>query len=370
VRGLTAKTLLALLCVLIAGVPAQARKRRALPVWEWGLSTSLGTTYDDNVLGFSEHDRNSFLRDPGAFPTPLESVDDLETSLSIKPTVHWRAPLTLMVSGDYRFKAVHRVRNKFSDYQTHSFGLSLRPRTSGYPWSAGIRILAVPSYYLRVYRDRDYDERFATRYANWDYAASFRYHLTPPLWLEAGAAYGTYYYNRKFTEYDSEYRDFTLGATGDAPWEMRLSASYTRRLSDNIGKNQLGALGTTPGESGIAEDTEYGDSDYREDDASVAVSAPVPWITFAPTEASLAYRHRRRVYTTDRSLADDPVHRGRLDNRGQAQVSVTVSPSRAWNVEAFFAYESRRTDSNEPSVPLAKNFIRREFGLLFTYRIR
>jgi hypothetical protein len=359
-----------ILCLLVAGMPAHAQKRRALRVWEWGLSTSLGMTYDDNVLGFSERDRNGFLRDPGAFPTPLESVDDLETSLSVRPTVQWRAPLTLMVSGDYRFKAVHRARNEFSDYQTHLIGLSLRPRTPGYPWSARFRILTVPSYYLRVYHDRDYQEHFATRYANWDYAASFRYRLTSPLWLEAGAAYGTYYYNSKFTEYDSEYRDFMLGGSYDAPWEIRLSASYTRRLSDNAGKNQSGALRSAPSEPGLVEDTEYGDADYHEDDASVSVSAPVPWIAAVPTEASLAYRHRRRVYTTNRSLTDDPFHRGRLDNRGQAQIAVTVRPLRAWDVEAFFAYESRRTASDEPAVPLAKNFIRREFGLLFTYRIR
>jgi hypothetical protein len=362
--------LLALLCSFVAALPAQARKRRALPVWEWGLSASLGMTYDDNVLGFSERDRSSFLHDPDSFPTPLETVDDLETSLSIRPTLQWRAPLTLMVSGDYRFRAVHRIRNHFSDYQTHLFGVTLRPRTSGSPWSARVRVLAIPSYYLRVYRDRDYNERFATRYANWDYAASFRYRVLTPLWLEAGASYGSYYYDRKFTEYDTEYRDFTLGATCNALWETRLNASYTRRLSENVGKNQSGALGTPSGESGIVEDTEYGDSDYNEDDLSASVSASVPGIRFVPTEASLAYRHRRRVYTTERSLSSDPFHRGRLDNRGLWQLSVTVRPSRAWDVAAFFAYESRRTESKEPVVPLVKDFIRREIGLLFTYRIR
>ena len=369
-RGLTVRTLIAFLCLLAAVPPAQARKGRALPVWEWGLATSVGITYDDNVLGFSERDRNDFLRDPASFPTPLESVDDLETSLSVKPSLQWRAPRTLMVSGDYRFKAVHRLRNDFSDYQTHVFGLSVRPRTSGYPWSVHFRILAIPSYYLRVYHDRDYDQRFAARYANWDYAASFRYRVALPMWLEVGASYGSCYYDRKFTEYDSEYRDFTVGGAYELPWEIGLNASYTRRLSDNVGKNQSGALGSAPGGSGVGEDTEYGDSDYNEDDVSVSVSAAVPWITFAPTEASLGYRHRRRVYTTDRSLSNDPFHRGRLDNRGQWQLSVTVSPSRLWGVQAYAAYESRRTDSDEPSVPLAKNFIRRELGMLVTYRIR
>jgi hypothetical protein len=327
-------------------------------------------TYDDNVLGFSERDQNRFLQDPGSFPTPLESVDDLETSLAVKPSLQWRAPLTLMVSGDYRFKAVHRARNTFTDYQTHSFALSVRPRVVGYPWSAYIRVFGVPSYYLRVYRDRDYNQHFATRYANWDYSASFRYRAFSPLWLEAGASYGTYYYNSKFTEYDSEYRDFSLGGSYELPWEMRVRGGYTRRLSDNVGKTQQGALSTIPSPEGTAEDTEYGDSDYNEDDVSVSLSAALPWIRFVPTEAAMDYRHRRRVYTTNRPLADDPFHRGRLDHRGRWEWSVRISPSRITDVETYFAYEFRNTDSKEPAVPLAKDFIRREIGVVFTYKIR
>jgi len=370
VRSLCFKVLVSVACLLVVALPGHARKRRALPQWEWGLTAAAGMTYDDNVLGFSERDRNDFLRDPGSIPTPLESVDDLEASLAVRPSVQWRAPLTLMVSGDYRFKAVHRARNTFTDYQTHSFGLSVRPRVTGYPWSAQFRVLAVPSYYLRVYRDRDYDVHSATRYANGDYSASFRYRLLSPLWLEAGAAYGTYYYNSKFTEYDSEYRDFSVGGSYDSPWEIRVRAGYTRRFSDNVGKNQAGALSTTPGPTGSLEDTEYGDSDYDEDDVAASVSAPLPWIKSVPTEASLDYRHRRRVYTTSRSLAEDPFHRGRLDNRGRWQLSLAVSPSRVWDVETFFAYESRNTDSKEEIVPLVKDFIRREAGVIFTYRIR
>jgi hypothetical protein len=371
VRSPTVKILFAVLCLFAAALPVQARTRRSLPVWEWSLAASLGMTYDDNVLGFSERDRNNFLRDPDSFPTPLKSVDDLETTLTVRPALQWRAPLTLMVSGDYRLKAVHRVRNGFSDYQTHLVGLSLRPRKFGYPWSVRLRILAIPSHYLRVYRDRDYSQRFATRYSNWDYAASFRYRVMSPLWLEAGASYGTYYYNDKFTEYDSEQRDFTLGASGDLPWsETRLNVGYTRRFSDNVGKNQAGALRVVPGEPGEIEDTEYGDSDYNEDDIALSISAALPTARFLPTEGALGYRHRRRVYTTERPLSSDPFHRGRLDNRGQWQISLTTHPSRVWETEVFFAYESRRTDSEEPIVPLVKDFIRREIGLILTYRIR
>ncbi|RPH92457.1 hypothetical protein EHM69_12755, partial [candidate division KSB1 bacterium] len=124
-RGRFYTVLLCLLVLLsVVANPALARRRSSLPRWDWGLSVTAGGTYDYNVLGFSESDQNAYLQDQGSFPTPLESVDDLESQVQLKPSLQWRAPMTLMVNGDYRFKCVHRIRNAFTDYQTHSFGLS------------------------------------------------------------------------------------------------------------------------------------------------------------------------------------------------------------------------------------------------------
>lgn len=369
-RGRSFRHGLFILCLLLIAVPVHARKKRSLPKWEWGLSASAAFMYDDNVLGFSEYDRNRFRRDPDSFPTPLKSMDDLESSVTIKPSLQWRAPLQLMITGDYRLKAVHRLSNGFSDYQTHNAGVSVRPRIIGYSWLARARILAIPSFYLRNYRDRDYREYYATQYAQWDYSAALRFRVAAQLWLEGGVSYGTYYYNRKFTEYDSEYWDYSLGGFYEAPYEVQFNASYTRRLSENVGKNQRNALLSGSDSTSMIEDTEYGDADYHEDDITVGITVPAIWIKVVSTDASLSYRHRRRVYTTERSLSDDPFHRGRLDNRGQWTVSVRMRPARLWDIDGYFAYESRTSDSDVSSVPLAKNFIRREIGLVFTYRIR
>lgn len=358
---------IAALLALLMLTPAHARRKKSLPTVDWGLSTAAGFMYDDNVLGFSESDQNRYLRDQGAFPTPLETIDDLESSLSVKPSLRWRAPWTLMVDADYRLKAVHRLRNGFSDYQTHTAGISVRPRIQGYRWTARARVTAMPSFYLRAYRDRDYQAYHATRYSHWDYSGTLRVRVTDPMWLEVGASYGTYYYNRKFTEFDSEYRDMTIGGTYQTPWEIDISAGYTRRFSENVGYSP-----TFPviGESDVLEDTEYGDADYHEDDVTASVRTAIPWIRVAPTDAGLAFRYRRRVYTTDRELIADPFHRGRLDNRGQWTFSVRTFPARRLGLEGSFSYEYRASESKEPAVALAKDFIRREMGITLTYEIR
>ncbi|MBU0508522.1 hypothetical protein KKH27_06795 [bacterium] len=351
--------------------PASARRRRTvLPRWEWHLDASLAAVYNDNLLRLSERDQDQFQRDPGIFPVSLETTDDLETEFSLAPSLNWRAPMTLMVSGDYRIKAVTRARNGFTDYQTHALGVSVRPRVKGYRWSARFRVFAIPSFYLRAYRDRDWNEYHAARFSNWDYEGSVRYRVLNPLWLTAKLAWGSYYYNAKFTEYDSEYLDLTAGASYDLPWNVGISGAYTRRTSDNIGQQG----GTSPtyipsGEDPI-EDTEYGDANFNEDEFNAAVSTRIPWASLKRVQADVSYRLRRRVYTTDRVLEQDPFHRGRLDKRGQFTTSISTPVVPKLRAQAYFTYEVRRTESEWPSVPDVKNFVRREFGLAFSYSIR
>jgi hypothetical protein len=354
----------------MVAAPAAARKKRTLPTWEWHCSAAVGTVYTSNVLGISEPDRDLFLRDPAAFPTPLEAVDDLQSEVQLHPEIRWRAPHQMMVSTDYRFRDIHRFENVFTSYQTHSFGLGLRPRTTDFRWSLRYRLFIIPSFYLRVYKDRDYNQRESARFRNWDHELSIRYRVLDPLAMEIKAARGTYYYNRKFTEYDSKYYDGTLGATYAFPWDMTIGGGYTRRISDNIGKDQPGATTLLPTDSSLTSDSEYGDADFHENELFVNADALVPWIKFTAVRGGTDFRYRRRVYTTNRPVEFDPFHRGRLDKRWEWTSSVTADIVSGISAQAYFTYESRHTDSPMPQVPLVKNFLRREFGLIFTLALK
>lgn len=345
---------------------AKKKKKRHTPALEWGLSVSAAGNYNDNLIGLSERDHNLYLRAPGAFPTPLKTADDLETELGVRPSARWRAPSKLWVNADYRFKWVHRQENAFTDYTTHSFGVSVRPRATASPWQIRARVLAIPSFYLRVYKDKDYGEYHSARFANWYYSGAFRYKVMDPLWLELQAGYGTFYYNRKFTEYDSEYHDAGVEA-GYRIKNWSASAGYTRRLSDNVGKGQLGGV---PAIADPQVDTEYGDADFNEDELNFGLGGDLDFITWRPVSLDLGYKWRRRVYMTDRALELDPFHRGRLDKRGQLTVTLTTDVSRHFTVDVFSGYDERRSESPNPSVPAVKNFVRHEYGVRLNYEIK
>lgn len=361
-------SLLVILLVMIAA-PANARKR-SYPTTEWGLRVSIGALYNDNLLRFSDADIDRFETYDDRFATPMETIDDFESEYSVRPSIRWRAPLNLMVDGYYNFKAVLRSSNTFTDYQTHTLSASVRPRVRGYNWTVQYRAFRIPSYYLRVYRDRDYNEQHAARFMNWDHAVQFDYRVRSDFWLTLGAGYGTYYYNEKFTEYDSEYSEGTIGTRCYLPAEIGLSASYTRRISDNVGKDQPFTPQFNPESSPIEEDSEYGDADFNEDEFRIRAKRHLDFIKISNVDASLSYRLRRRVYTTDRSLTDDPFHRGRLDNRYEISPAIDIALNKRFNVGLYYLHEERETESDNEAVISAKDFVRREYGMTLTVNVR
>lgn len=361
--------LLTVCCLCALSSPAEARRRKALPRTEWWLTAAVAAVYDDNLLRLSERDQRAYLRAPAAFPTPLKSVDDLQTELHLAPEMRWRAPRLLMVGADYRLKAVNRVQNEFSSYQTHSLGLSVRPRVQGYRWAVRARMFAIPSYYLRTYTDRDYAEKHAARFSNRDYEGALRFLVFDSFWLEGRTAFGSYYYNSRFTEYDSEYREGTLGGSYAFPRDLQISGSYTRRLSENIGKLQP-FNSRLPEDAQTLEDSEHGDSDFNEDEIGAKIGWAVPWLRTLPLDASLSYRMRRRVYVTERTIEMDPLHRGRLDYRHEITLGGAIRLNRNLRAQSYFTYEERRTESPAAWVSDVKSFIRRQVGVELSYMIR
>ncbi|RQV98283.1 hypothetical protein EH220_03610 [bacterium] len=363
------KQSLVLILLLLFAVTAAARKRD-YPATEWGLRIAVGAIYNDNLLRFSDADLERFFEFDDRFATPIETVDDFETEYSIRPSFRWRAPLNLMVDGYYNLKAVLRSSNSFTDYQTHTLSASVRPRVRGYRWSFQYRAFRIPSYYLRVYRDRDYNEQHAARFMNWDHSAQFDYRVRSDAWLTFGVGYGTYYYNEKFTEYDSEYLEASVGARINLPADVSLSAGYTRRGSDNVGKDQGFTPQFSPESSPFEEDSEYGDADFNEDEFRLRARRRLDFVKLTDVDASLSYRLRRRVYTTDRSLLDDPFHRGRLDNRFEISPSIDIELSRRFDIGIYYLHEERDTESDSEAVIRAKNFVRREYGMTLSCTVR
>ncbi|MBK8130406.1 MAG: hypothetical protein IPK53_16385 [bacterium] len=339
-----------------------------MPALDWGLRVGVAGVYNDNLLRLSGPDQDAFRRyDPG-FRTPLETVDDAETEFTLAPSLIWRAPSNLMVNATYRFKAVQRSKNDITNYQTHSLSAAIRPRIKGYRWQVRAGLFTIPSFYLRVYRDRDLGLYDAAKFENWEYTGDVAVRPVESVWLSLLGGFGSNYYNERFTEYDGEYTELGTELRYATPWGPTLSGRYFRRVSENVGKDQ--SFTTIPADDrGVVEDNEYGDGDFNEDDFRLTLRSPIRVANKDVLDAALSSRIRRRIYTTDRSIELDPFHRGRLDSRWELTPSITWAPLAALDVDLYFTYEQRTTESDVEAVARVKDFVRHEVGLGLTYKI-
>lgn len=363
-------TFVILISVLLVSQEVEARRQSRLPTFEWGLKVGIAGIYNDNVLRLSETDQDAFRRSSSTFRTPLETIDDGETEFSIAPAIQWRAPANLMAIGAYRFKTVQRLNNEFSSYQTHSFSATLRPRTKGYRWSAKLSVFAIPDFYLRVYRDRDFGTYHDTRFKNFEYSGEFSIRPLPQVWLAGQSGFGSIYYDKRFTEFDSEFYEIGGEVRYSAPWASTVSLRYTRRNSDNIGKSQQFLYYPSFESDVVLEDNEYGDADNTEDELRLVLRSPLRLAQELSLDASITTRIRRRVYSTMNSLESDPFHRGRLDNRWEVTPSLSFPVNSAIDIEVFYTHEERKSESDVEGVPRVKDFDRNEIGIGATYSLR
>lgn len=366
-KGLTYVALA--LVLAFCSIHAEAKQRTRLPALDWSLRVGVTGIYNDNVIRLSGPDQNAFRRYDPVFRTPLETVDDAETEFSIAPSIVWRAPSDLMVNATYRFKGVQRAKNDFTNYQTHSLSATLRPRVKGYRWQIRAGMFTIPSFYLRIYRDRDLGVYDAAKFENWEYTADVAVRPLESLWLSVLGGTGTFYYNPRFTEYDSDFSELGAEARYATPWEPSLSFRYMRRVSNNVGKDQAASGNPVIQDGAVTEDSEYGDGDANEDDFRMTLRSPVRVAGKNVLDASLSWRLRRRVYTTERPIEMDPFHRGRLDSRWELTPSLTWAPLQAFDLNLYFTYEQRRTESDIAAVANVKDFDRREFGIGLSYKI-
>jgi len=352
------------LVVFLTAFPGYARRERRILGADWSLSAELWSSYVDNAIRLSDADIDRFQNGTQSFETPLETYDDWKNELVIQPRLKFRLPQRQRFDIAYSFKGALFLRNDFLNYQTHTLNFYLRPASSRYPWLLNFRVFTIPSYYLRHHYDHDTQAFHAARFQSWQYRFAPRFRFWMPLWIELRGEIETTYYNSKFTEYDSEMSSVGIRAEYRNPRPMSLALGYLRNRSENIGYQQTGAV-----EWGLVNlpgvETEYGDAAFDEDEFQAEVSGRIAVIASVPLNGSVDWQLRRRIYTTKRSIDEDPFHRGRLDMRWKLAPSLAMALTPRVDLTLGYSYEERTTTSDISRVEEIKSFqVRQIFGAI------
>ena len=351
-------TLPALLCVATLSLPQFLLAKHNIPIT---FKIAYSSAYDDNILKYSQRDLDRFEKNTEVYPSEITTTDDWINTFRFRIYKDFKLGQKLRLRPYYSFRISLNATNEVRNLQSHFFLARLSYR---YRYYLYLQYSYMPGYYLRIYKDRDLDQYHSCDFDFYEPSVKLRWRFKP-FNLEGKIGQEYVYYNKYFTEYDSEVDFWGLEGQFEFPFDLAISAGYEFKVGNNVGFKQENMFTSTA----PAEDTEYGDSSYEEDIYSFSASYPLPISSDWNWVVGLEYHRRMRYYQSELSLSDDPFHVGRIDQRELITSSIGFTLSPDLEVEMNFTYDERKTESPEAIVSSIKNFIHRTIELTLTYRV-
>ncbi len=350
--------LLGLAFPLLTALPIRGADKPRIP---FTVKVSFTTAYDDNVLKYSGYDLHRFENNTEPFPSEITTSDDWVNVLGLRVYRDFDLGRRFKLRGYYSGKITLFAVNQIKNYQSHYFSARLSYRSRGY---LTLKYSYLPSYYLRIYKDKDWNVYRGAQFDLFRPAISLR--VRSP-WAEFEAEWGREltYYSEYFTEYDAEAFYWSLSAARTILEDLSFTVGYGLKVSDNIGFNQVGAVSPTD----PTVDTEYGDASYEEDQYSIEIAYLLPLPTEWNWRIGLNVNHAERFYQSSLTPLQDPFHVGREDRRTSFEPSLTVSPGSSLDLELRYTYDRRRTDSPTPTISKIKNFDQHSIEFSVIYQI-
>jgi len=354
------KAICALWLILAIPVVAfcAARKAAKFPLT---VKVIFSTSYDDNILKYSALDLNRFETNTEPFPAEITTTDDWINVFGVRLYRDFNLGHHVKFRPYYAAKISLFAVNQIKNYQSHNFIARFAYRSRAY---LSLKYFYLPSFYLRAYKDHDWNAYHGAQFDLSRPSASLRLRLAP-YEFEAELGRELIYYNSFFTEYDLEAIFWGLSAAYSPREDLDLALGYTFKSSDNVGFEQSAEVAQID----PSVDTEYGDASYEEDQYSLKLSYLLPLRTHWDWKASLDLRRALRYYQSALPLLQDPFHAGRQDRRDTFEPALSVSPLPTVELELRFTYDLRRTDSPDPSVTRIKNFDDRTFEFTLIYQV-
>jgi len=351
-------SVLGLMLPLLTAPPLRGTEKMQVP---FHVKVAFSTSYDDNILKYSNNDLHRFETNTEAFPSEITTSDDWVNALGLRVYRDFDLGRRFRLRGYYSGKISLYAVNQIKNYQSHYFSARLSYRSRGY---LTLKYSYLPSYYLRIYKDRDWNAYHGAQFDLSRPAVSLRWRSSIAE-IEGELGREFVYYNEYFTEYDSRAYYWGLSALRRFVENLDVSLGYTFTSSDNIGFDQSAGL---PSQDPLT-DTEYGDATYEEDEYTLRLSYLLPLESHWDWRIEFGYRHSDRFYQSQLPLAQDGFHTGREDHRNIFTPSLTISPLSTLDLELVFSYDQRRSDSPNASVPKIKNYDERTFEIGIVYQI-
>ncbi len=333
------------------------------------IDIALGTSYDDNILKYSDYYLNKFIvgEDSGRFHINSSDGLILNPSLKLSATFIFFGTNKTIVSGNInpQYYINNSIRN------SNQLGVDLQ-QSMGKRISANFSYDYIPNSYLRHYRDNDWVDIFGYSpetyqpfsysknvYSLWLQRSFFKKRKTK---LRLLFSYDEYFYNEHFTEYDCKNRAMGFKIYQTLFKKMSLDFGYRYITSNAKGYDELDET---------KYDSDDSDPSYNADEFSSSVKWAFNPILKRSSSIDFDFIYRRDCYTTNHYLENDKLHAGRFDNKYRFKISYEILLLRSFKMSLFYYINKQDSDTkaeaNKNLVSLEKDYLQHQGGITFKY---
>ncbi len=346
------------IAVVFFFMPCSKCNSGILRVKNLSLSFQYTSSYDSNILRYSERDRSRFQDGTEYYASSISTLDDLKMDYRLTGGYRWYLPGK--ERGDVKLEVQYSQYYKNPLKNSTLFSATLKQNFLN-KWQALVNYVCVPSFYLREFTDVHSRERRGCDYALDKMVGKLYFQPVKLLELIGRCEYKKYAYNKYFTEYDGDFS----GLGGEAViriGDWRLSGSYNFADFENIGFSSIDLL--PPGDYG--EDSETGEGDYQEDE--YALSAQYSFKLFGKrSRVRFSQTLTERFYTTDRPPDIDPIHHGRKDITLGSSLSGSINLTKLIDITMGIDFTDRDSKGSNPIISDIKDYTLWLGWLEFTY---
>jgi len=354
------------------GIQAQEKKekKKKKKVDHWEVKFGLTTTYDNNILKYSDKYLERFMNseDPGRFS--IETYDDviINPSMEVVYTARIFKKYKTKINSSFspRVYVVNSIKNWYNVY----IGLQ-----QYLPWRTSFKILYsyIPDFYVRNFRDDNWIDVYGYTpevfqpfsFAKDNFGSYIRKTFLKNTIIRLSLYYARYYHNEHFTEYDS--KDFLYGIKLYQPIfkNFRLEASYEYVTSKAKGYD---ASYQTP------ETTTGPDASYVEDQFTIGFRWKLPKLAKRKNDFDVQFDYMIRYYSSPYPPLVDPLHAGRVDHNYRLFFVYNIDLLKSLDLSLYYHWYMRDSDTkaliNSIYVSNEKDYNQSRIGLSLLYKLK
>ncbi len=334
--------LMLILCFFISGLNTINAANDLLSV-----TFTFKSSYDNNILTYSDRDRERFENGTELHVSPTSTLDDI------------RNDFKLSLDSKFKLTSKHYTRlyvvTNFAGYLANSiknFGwISMTARQDVFnKFRLSGNYFYEPRYFIRDYNDVNSGTRQHCEFAQSQWKGELRYRPTKSWEFTGIGRFKRYAYNEYFTEYDSDFQQFGLGVVHRLG-NMKFTGGYHLTVNDNIGFDESELL------TFYDEDNESGNGDYEQDEYEIGLRYRFKMVN-RTTDFTASAVLADRYYSTDQSPESDPIHHGRRDVYLTTEVGLDHRLTNLIGLAIGFQHKSRRSRASDDIVGRVKNYDR------------